>query len=565
MKNFNLILTILFFSFQILIAASSDPVFGENGMIVSTSKQASEAGIEILKKGGNAVDAAVAVGFALAVTSSSNGNIGGGGFMVAAMWDGETFTLDYREKAPAAAHRDLFLNDSGDVVPGMSLSTRAGSGVPGSVDGLIRALTDHGSGNITLRQALAPAIRLAEKGFELSHYEARRFNGYEGLFESNDAAAEIFIRKDNNPWKKGDKLVQKDLAKTLKRISKYGRDGFYTGPVADLIVAEMKRGNGLISLEDLKNYSSVYRDPVSGTYNGHEVISMGPPSSGGALLVNMMNMLENYPVDSLGWNSSDYIHLLTEVERRAYADRAEHMGDSDFWDVPLELLTSKAYANTRINDISLEIATPSSAVFASGAPGYESRETTHYSVVDQWGNAVSVTTTINLSYGGGHLVKGAGFFLNNEMDDFSSKPGVPNAFGLVGNDANAIQPGKRPLSSMTPTIVLKDGKPFIVIGSPGGSTIITTAMQVILNVVIHGMDIKEAVTSPRFHSQWVPDVIMTEPRGFSRDVIKNLEARGHTLVPYKWGYIGEANGILITEDGFYGGGDSRGETTAIGY
>jgi len=565
MKNFNLILTILFFSFQILIAASSDPVFGENGMIVSTSKQASEAGIEILKKGGNAVDAAVAVGFALAVTSSSNGNIGGGGFMVAAMWDGETFTLDYREKAPAAAHRDLFLNDSGDVVPGMSLSTRAGSGVPGSVDGLIRALTDHGSGNITLRQALAPAIRLAEKGFELSHYEARRFNGYEGLFESNDAAAEIFIRKDNNPWKKGDKLVQKDLAKTLKRISKYGRDGFYTGPVADLIVAEMKRGNGLISIEDLKNYSSVYRDPVSGTYNGHEVISMGPPSSGGALLVNMMNMLENYPVDSLGWNSSDYIHLLTEVERRAYADRAEHMGDSDFWDVPLELLTSKAYANTRINDISLEIATPSSAVFASGAPGYESRETTHYSVVDQWGNAVSVTTTINLSYGGGHLVKGAGFFLNNEMDDFSSKPGVPNAFGLVGNDANAIQPGKRPLSSMTPTIVLKDGKPFIVIGSPGGSTIITTAMQVILNVVIHGMDIKEAVTSPRFHSQWVPDVIMTEPRGFSRDVIKNLEARGHTLVPYKWGYIGEANGILITEDGFYGGGDSRGETTAIGY
>ena len=534
-------------------------------MIVSTSKQASEAGIEILKKGGNAVDAAVAVGFALAVTSSSNGNIGGGGFMVAAMRDGETFTLDYREKAPAAAHRDLFLNDSGDVVPGMSLSTRAGSGVPGSVDGLIRALTDHGSGNITLRQALAPAIRLAEKGFELSHYEARRFNGYEGLFESNDAAAEIFIRKDNNPWKKGDKLVQKDLAKTLKRISKYGRDGFYTGPVADLIVAEMKRGNGLISIEDLKNYSSVYRDPVSGTYNGHEVISMGPPSSGGALLVNMMNMLENYPVDSLGWNSSDYIHLLTEVERRAYADRAEHMGDSDFWDVPLELLTSKAYANTRINDISLEIATPSSAVFASGAPGYESRETTHYSVVDQWGNAVSVTTTINLSYGGGHLVKGAGFFLNNEMDDFSSKPGVPNAFGLVGNDANAIQPGKRPLSSMTPTIVLKDGKPFIVIGSPGGSTIITTAMQVILNVVIHGMDIKEAVTSPRFHSQWVPDVIMTEPRGFSRDVIKNLEARGHTLVPYKWGYIGEANGILITEDGFYGGGDSRGETTAIGY
>ena len=565
MKQIHIVFTTFIFSFQLLTAANSNPVFGENGMIVSTSKQASEAGIQILKKGGNAVDAAVAVGFALAVTSSSNGNIGGGGFMVAAMANGETFTLDHREKAPATAHRDLFLNDSGNVIPGMSLFSRAGSGVPGTVDGLIRALEDHGSGKISLRQALAPAIRLAEKGFKISHYEARRFNGYEGFFERNEAAAAIFIRKDNKPWKKGDTLVQKDLAKTLKRIAKFGRDGFYSGPVADLIVTEMKRGNGLISHDDLENYSSVYRDPVKGIYKGHEIISMGPPSSGGALLINMMNMLENYAVDSLSWNSSDYIHLVTEVERRAYADRAEHMGDPDFWDVPLDMLTSKEYAQSRINDISLEKATPSSAVSASGAPGYESRETTHYSVVDQWGNAVSVTTTINLSYGSGHLVKGAGFFLNNEMDDFSSKPGVPNAFGLVGNEANSIQAGKRPLSSMTPTIVLKGGKPFMVIGSPGGSTIITTTMQAILNVVDYGMDIKEAVSSPRFHSQWVPDVIMTEPRGLSKDVIQNLESKGHTLVPYKWGYIGEANGILISEDGFYGGGDSRGETSAIGY
>jgi len=565
MKQIHIVFTTFIFSFQLLTAANSNPVFGENGMIVSTSKQASEAGIQILKKGGNAVDAAVAVGFALAVTSSSNGNIGGGGFMVAAMADGETFTLDHREKAPAAAHRDLFLNDSGNVIPGMSLFSRAGSGVPGTVDGLIRALEDHGSGKISLRQALAPAIRLAEKGFKISHYEARRFNGYKSFFERNDAASKIFIRQNETPWSTGDKFVQKDLAKTLKRIAKFGRDGFYSGPVADLIVAEMKRGNGLISHDDLENYSSMYRDPVKGIYKGHEIISMGPPSSGGALLINMMNMLENYPVDSLGWNSSDYIHLVTEVERRAYADRAEHMGDPDFWDVPLDMLTSKEYAQSRINDISLEKATPSSAVSASGAPGYESRETTHYSVVDQWGNAVSVTTTINLSYGSGHLVKGAGFFLNNEMDDFSSKPGVPNAFGLVGNEANSIQAGKRPLSSMTPTIVLKGGKPFMVIGSPGGSTIITTTMQAILNVVDYGMDIKEAVSSPRFHSQWVPDVIMTEPRGLSKDVIQNLESKGHTLVPYKWGYIGEANGILISEDGFYGGGDSRGETSAIGY
>ena len=565
MKQIHILFTTFIFSFQLLTAANSNPVFGENGMIVSTSKQTSEAGIQILKKGGNAVDAAVAVGFALAVTSSSNGNIGGGGFMVAAMANGETFTLDHREKAPATAHRDLFLNDSGNVIPGMSLFSRAGSGVPGTVDGLIRALEDHGSGKISLRQALAPAIRLAEKGFKISHYEARRFNGYKSFFERNDAASKIFIRQNETPWSTGDKFVQKDLAKTLKRIAKFGRDGFYSGPVADLIVAEMKRGNGLISHDDLENYSSMYRDPVKGIYKGHEIISMGPPSSGGALLINMMNMLENYPVDSLGWNSSDYIHLVTEVERRAYADRAEHMGDPDFWDVPLDMLTSKEYAQSRINDISLEKATPSSAVSASGAPGYESRETTHYSVVDQWGNAVSVTTTINLSYGSGHLVKGAGFFLNNEMDDFSSKPGVPNAFGLVGNEANSIQAGKRPLSSMTPTIVLKGGKPFMVIGSPGGSTIITTTMQAILNVVDYGMDIKEAVSSPRFHSQWVPDVIMTEPRGLSKDVIQNLESKGHTLVPYKWGYIGEANGILISEDGFYGGGDSRGETSAIGY
>ena len=565
MKQIHILFTTFIFSFQLLTAANSNPVFGENGMIVSTSKQTSEAGIQILKKGGNAVDAAVAVGFALAVTSSSNGNIGGGGFMVAAMANGETFTLDHREKAPATAHRDLFLNDSGNVIPGMSLFSRAGSGVPGTVDGLIRALEDHGSGKISLRQALAPAIRLAEKGFKISHYEARRFNGYKSFFERNDAASKIFIRQNETPWSTGDKFVQKDLTKTLKRIAKFGRDGFYSGPVADLIVTEMKRGNGLISHDDLENYSSVYRDPVKGIYKGHEIISMGPPSSGGALLINMMNMLENYPVDSLGWNSSDYIHLVTEVERRAYADRAEHMGDPDFWDVPLDMLTSKEYAQSRINDISLEKATPSSAVSASGAPGYESRETTHYSVVDQWGNAVSVTTTINLSYGSGHLVKGAGFFLNNEMDDFSSKPGVPNAFGLVGNEANSIQAGKRPLSSMTPTIVLKGGKPFMVIGSPGGSTIITTTMQAILNVVDYGMDIKEAVSSPRFHSQWVPDVIMTEPRGLSKDVIQNLESKGHTLVPYKWGYIGEANGILISEDGFYGGGDSRGETSAIGY
>ncbi len=563
-KQITLIVLYIIFS-TIVPAASSEPVFSEKGMVVSTSRQASEAGIEILKKGGNAIDAAVTVGFALSVTSSSNGNLGGGGFLVATMIDGESFTIDHREKAPADAYRDLFLDDTGSVVPGMSLYSRAGSGVPGTVDGLIRALEDHGSGKISLREVLTPAIRLAEKGFKLSNYEARRFNTYESFFGRNEAAAEIFIRKDGKPWKKGDRFIQRDLAKTLKRIAKHGSGGFYSGPVAEMIVEEMKRGNGLITLEDLANYSSIYREPVTGVYKDYTIVSMGPPSSGGALLINMLNMLEHYPIDSLGWNSSDYVHILTEVERRAYADRAEHLGDPDFWNVPITMLTAKEYAKNRIRDINMDKATPSNLISASQAPAYESPETTHYSVVDQWGNAVSVTTTINLGYGGGHLVKGAGFFLNNEMDDFSSKPGVPNAFGLVGNKANAIEPEKRPLSSMTPTIVLKNGKPFIIIGSPGGSTIITTTMQVILNIIHHNMDIKEGVSSPRFHSQWLPDVIMTEPRGLSRDVIQNLELKGHTLVPYKGGYIGEANGILITKDGFYGGGDSRGETSALGY
>ena len=539
-------------------------ILSNKGIAATSHPLSTLEAISILKKGGNAIDAAVAVGFALAVTSSSDGNIGGGGFLVASLANGNSFTIDHREKAPISANKDMFLNDSGNVVPGMSLYSRASSGVPGTVDGLIRALEDHGSGNITLREVLNPAIVLAERGFFLSHYEASRFNSYKDFFLRNEAASKIFVRKDKKPWEKGDKFIQKDLAKTLKRIARYGRDGFYKGPVAKLIEIEMKRGNGLITLEDLENYSSKYRSPVKGTYKNFKIISMGPPSSGGTLLINMLNMLEFYPMDTIGWNSSDYIHIKTEVERRAYADRAEHMGDPDFWDVPIDFLTSKRYAEKRIQNIQLSKATLSSSISATKNFGYESPETTHYSVVDQWGNAVSVTTTINLGYGNGCIVDGAGFFLNNEMDDFSSKPGVPNAFGLVGNEANAIEPEKRPLSSMTPTIVLKNDKPFLIIGSPGGSTIITTTMQTILNVIDHNMDIKEAVCSARFHSQWLPDVIQFEPNSLTKDVRINLESKGHKLFP-RSGFIGEANGILITEDGFYGGGDCRGQTSAIGY
>ena len=515
------ILTLLLITSQAM-SANSNPVFGENGMVVSTNRQASEAGIEILKKGGNAVDAAVAVGFALAVTSSSNGNIGGGGFMVAAMADGKTFSLDYREMAPESAHRDLFLNDSGNVVPGMSLGTRAAAGVPGSVDGLLKAFKDYGSGKVSLRQVMAPAIRFASKGYLLSRYEARRFNVYKDFFYKNNAAKNIFVQKRETPWKTDDKFYQKDLAKTLIRISKYGRDGFYKGPIADLIVDEMKRGNGLISHQDLENYKSVYRDPIIGDYKEYTIVSMGPPSSGGVLLINMFNQLSFFALDTMGWNSSQYIHYLTEVERRAYADRAEHMGDPDFWNVPIEFLIDTAYAFETAKTILPNKASLSSEIHAGNPWPAESNETTHYSVVDQWGNAVSVTTTLNTSYGCGVVVKGAGFFLNNEMDDFSAKPGIPNIYGLVGKEANAIAPGKRPLSSMTPTIVLKDNKPFMVIGSPGGSTIITTALQTILNVIVHEMDIKEAVSSPRVHSQWLPDIIMTEPLGISKDVQTNL-------------------------------------------
>ena len=562
MKKIYLIITLVFTT---LNGASPYPVFSENGMVVSTSRQASETGVEIMKKGGNAVDAAVATGFVLAVTSSSNGNIGGGGFMVVRMADGTTFTLDYREIAPAAAHRDMYLDDNGDVIENMSLRTRAACGVPGTVDGLLKIWADHGSGNISRRELLAPAIALAEKGFELSHYEASRFNSHKELFSSNEAAAEVFIRHDGRPWKDGDKFVQKDLSKTLKQIARDGREGFYTGKTADLIVAEMNRGIGLITYEDLLNYKSKYREPVMGSFKDFDLISMGLPSSGGTILVEMFNMLENFPLAELGWNSSNYIHLLTEVERRAYADRAEHLGDSDYWQPPLFMLTNKKYAKDRIKDFSPDHATPSINVFAGDPTIYESRETTHFSVVDKEGNAVSGTTTINLSYGGGFLVKGGGFFLNNEMDDFSAKPGVPNAFELVGNDANAIESGKRPLSSMTPTIVLKDDKPFIILGSPGGSTIITTVLQTILNVTVHNMDIQEAVSAPRIHSQWLPDVIMAEQYSIIKDVEESLKSKGHIIEPYKWTKIGEMNAILINENGYFGAADTRGENTAVGY
>ncbi len=554
--------------FLLITCSKRNPVHGQNGMVVSTSRQASKVGIDILDKGGNAVDAAVAVGFTLAVTSSSNGNIGGGGFMVARLSDETTFTLDYREMAPQAAFKDMYLDSVGNVIKGKSTRTHFASGVPGSVDGLLKAWSDYGSGNISINQLIGPAIKYAEQGFKLSKYEAKRFNNRKSFLSKHPETKRIFIREDRK-WKAGDIFYQKDLAETLKRIVEKGRDGFYLGKTAELIVSEMDNAGGWITLEDLKNYSSKYREPVYGQFNDFKIISMGPPSSGGILLVLMLNMIGEIfksnanDLDNLKFNSRDYVHLITEVERRAYADRATHLGDDDFWDVPTSMLLSKKYAQMRVKDIDLSQASLSKVIKAGNSKGNESEETTHYSVVDKDGSAVSVTTTINSGYGSGITVTGAGFILNNEMDDFSSKPGVPNMFGLLGNEANAIQPSKRPLSSMTPSIILKDNKPFLILGTPGGSTIITTVLQNFLNVTLHDMTIKEAIDAPRFHSQWMPDLIEYEKNGLSKNIIKQLEEMGHSLDLR--GNIGEANGIMIDENGFWGGADKRGENTAVGY
>ena len=544
-----------------LFTASREPVFAEDGMVVSASQYASQAGVDILKRGGNAVDAAVATGFALAVTFPQAGNIGGGGFMVARFVDGRTFALDFRETAPAGATRDMFLDESGNVVEGRSLETLLATGVPGSVDGLLRAWEDYGSDEISRRRLLDPAVRLAKRGFVLDRETAREFNRRLTFFEQDPTAAEIFVRSDGREWRARDVVRQPDLADTLRRIRSEGRDGFYGGKTAELVAEFMAQGGGLITRDDLASYRSEYREPLRGTFRGHTVITMPPPSSG-ALVIQLLNMLEAYDLAELGWGSSAYAHLLTEAQRRAYADRAEYFGDPDFASVPVARLISTDYARERIASLSMEKATPSAAVSAGAMPAAESEQTTHYSVVDRAGNVVAVTTTLNASYGSGIVAPGAGFFLNNEMDDFSSKPGTPNLYGLVGSEANAIEPGKRMLSSMTPTIVLKDEEPYLVVGSPGGATIITTTLQVILNVVVHGMDIQEAVSAPRHHSQWLPDEIVYEERAFPRDVLDNLRKKGHTLRMRD--DIGHANCLMVTPEGYFGAPDPRGNNVALG-
>jgi gamma-glutamyltranspeptidase/glutathione hydrolase len=561
-----LLLAVAFLAFAPLAyAASHEETHGKAGMVASRSAIASAVGAGILRDGGNAVDAAVATGFALAVVYPSAGNLGGGGFMVIRLADGTVATNDHREKAPARATRDMFLDEAGNVVPGRSTHSHLAAGVPGTVAGLLDVLERYGT--MSRKEVLEPAIRLAKYGFFLNYDLASDFAAEKEAFANDAGSARVFMKKNGSTWSEGERFVQTDLAKTLERIAKQGRDGFYAGRTAALVIEEMQRGGGLIDAKDLAEYRSVWREPIRGTYRGHEILSMPPPSSGGVLLVQMLNALEPYDVGAMGYGSADAIHLMIEAERRAYADRAEHLGDSDFYPVPVARLIDKTYARERFASFDPARASRSADI-APGALPAESPDTTHVSIMDGKGNAVAYTTTLNLSYGSKILVDGAGFLLNDEMDDFSAKVDAPNAYGLVGRVANAIEPGKRMLSSMTPTIVLgRDGQPLLVTGSPGGSTIITTVLQVVVNVVDHGMTLSDAVGMPRFHHQWQPDRVVYEKHGISPDTLAALNARGHAnvvVLPFGRG-IGDANSVMSASGELLGMGDPRNAGGAVGY
>ncbi len=532
----------------------------KNGVVVTAHPEASKVGVEILKKGGNAIDASVAVQFALAVVYPNAGNIGGGGFLVYRDAKGKTDALDYREKAPLKATEDMYWDKDGNAITDLSLYGQFAAGVPGTVDGMVKAHEKYGQ--LNWKELVQPAIDLAQKGFKITKQQASELtNKYDDFVKYNSKINALTAKAS---WKEGDLLVQKELANTLKLIQQKGRAGFYEGKTADLIVKEMKRGNGIISHEDLKQYHSVWRTPVSGNYKGLKVISMPPPSSGGIALVSLFQSIEDYPIHKWGFQADSTMQVMVEAERRVYADRAEHLGDPDFIKVPQKQLLDKSYNVNRMKDFSFDKATPSSAIKAGEIFGKESMETTHYVIVDKEGNAASVTTTLNNSYGSLVVVEGAGFLLNDEMDDFSVKPGTPNLYGLVGGKANAIEPSKRMLSSMTPSILEKDGKLFMVVGTPGGSTIITSVFQAIINVVDFGMTMQEAVAAPRFHHQWLPDQIDYEPNAISENVRESLKQKGYVLKERK--PYGRVDGILVNTDGTYqAGADPRGDDKAIGY
>jgi gamma-glutamyltranspeptidase / glutathione hydrolase len=529
------------------LAASREPVRARHGIVASTNEIASNVGVEIMKRGGNAVDAAIAIAFALAVTHPAAGNLGGGGFMMIRLKDGRTTAIDYREMAPAAATRNIYLDRNGNVIDGDggSIEGYRAAGIPGTVRGMELALKKYGSGRLNWAQLIEPARRLAANGFTVNYTLARGLRGNREYLSKYAETKRIYLN-NGKFYNEGDLFVQPDLAATFTRLQQRGPNEFYTGQTAQLIAADMKRHNGLLTLDDLRGYVANERQPLRGNYRGYEVISMPPPSSGGAVLIEMLNILEGYDFKKMDWASSDRYHLMTEAMRRAFADRAEYMGDTDFVKVPIAGLVDKKYAAQLRNTINPERASSSEQVKAGKPLGYESEETTHFTVVDADGNAVSNTYTLNNSYGSAVVAKGTGLLMNDEMDDFAAKPGTPNLYGLIQGERNAVAPHKRPLSAMTPTFVLrKDGTLWFTVGSPGGPTIINTVLDVITNIVDYGMNIQQAIDAPRIHHQWLPDELVFEPYGLSGDTQNALAARGHKLAKPR--YLGDAEGIMIEE------------------
>lgn len=529
------------------------PVWAKDAMVATQEALATQIGVDILKQGGNAVDAAVAVGYALAVTLPRAGNLGGGGFMLVYLnQEKKAIAIDYREKAPAGSSRDMYLDDNGDAQQNLSRFHGLAVGVPGTVMGLELARKKYGT--MKRETLITPAIKLAKEGIIVTPDLATSLNKAKSRLSKWPSSEQIFYKEGGKTYQVGERLKQIDLANSLLAISQQGEDAFYQGSIAKKISQSVQQAGGLITLDDMKNYHAVERQAVQGDYRGYQVLSMPPPSSGGIHIVQILNMLENHPLSEYGHNSAQTIHVMSESMRRAYADRALYLGDSDFVDVPVEALTSKAYAKQLSEQIDLNKATDSQTISAGKVAPYESNQTTHFSIVDRWGNAVSNTYTLNFSYGMGLVAEGTGILLNNEMDDFSSKPGEPNGYGLIGGEANAIEANKRPLSSMSPTILLKDNKPYLVTGTPGGSRIITTTLQVILNVVDHDMNIAQATAAPRIHHQWLPDYIRYE-QGISIDTIRLLEAKGHSLK--QQATMGSTQTIMPSENGIYGASDPR--------